>query len=270
MGGGSQQQSQTTRVELSPEQKWLFDLAQPGINWWAAQTPERYPGSTIQGFDPLQRQGQNMALGAARGAQQDVVGQAASANEFLMGNIWDPKNNPYLQKAITASTRPITENYQETVLPGIRDSFMAGGQEFGGSRRGVAEGIAAGRYMDSVGDTASKLVQDQYGNNLNTMLRAISLAPSTAQATMMPAQTVSGIGDIRQKLAQAQLSENVNNWNFDTNAPFLQSKELLALIAGLPGGSATSTANSPQAPWWQQAIGGASTAASMLPLLSWI
>lgn len=263
MGKYPSSTSQTTTVQMSPEQKWLFDLARPGIKSWAAGTPDRYPGSTIAGFDPLQTEGQNAAVDAARGQMSNVVGQAADANNFFLGDIWNPSTNPYLEQAIGAATRPITEAYNEQVLPGIRDQFMSAGQEFGGSRRGIAEGVAGGKYLNSVGDTASKLVQDQYSNNLNASLKALALAPTTAQALTLPAQTISGVGDIRQKLAQALLGEDVSNFNYDENAPFLQSQELLSLIGGLPGGSATSTAQLQQPPWWQQALGYGSTALSL-------
>jgi hypothetical protein len=246
--------TQTTSVQLSPEQQWLFGLAKPGLEWWGTKTPERYPGSQIAGFDPSQMRGQNMALNAAE-RQNNLLGEASRTNNFLMGDIWNPDSNPYLKRAIGAATRPITENFEETVMPGIADEFIGAGQEFGGSRRGVAEGIAGGKYLDAIGDTSSKLVQDQYANNLNANVRALTLAPQTANALTTPAQTVSGVGDIRQKMDQALLNENVSNWNFDQNAPFLHAKELLSLIGGLPGGTATSSAPNQQTPWWQQALG---------------
>lgn len=264
MGGSTTNPSQSTTVQMSPQQKWLFGLAKPGIANWAAHTPQRYGGEQVAGFDPLQRKGQNMAVNTALGQQTDFVRDAARANDFLMGDIWNPSSNPNLRNAITAATRPITENYKETVLPGIRDEFSVAGQEFGGSRRGVAEGIAGGRYLDSVGDTASKLVQDQYGNNLAANQRAIAMAPQTAASLLQPAQTVSGVGDIRQKMEQALINEAVGGFNFDQNSRFLQSKDILNILSGLPGGTSTTTANSPQAPWWQQALGGATAGASLL------
>lgn len=254
--------SQTTEMKLSPEQQWLFELAKPGIEWWGTKAPERWGGSQIVGFNDQQTKGQNMALNAGKG-QTQLGNAAAQNNEFLMGDIWNPASNPHLKEAIGAATRPITENYQEVVMPGIADEFIGAGQQFGGSRRGVAEGIAGGKYLNAVGDTASKLVQDQYANNLNANVRALALAPQTSQAMTTGAQTVSGVGDIRQKMEQALLNESVANWNFDENAPFLQSKELMSLIGGLPGGSATSTAPVQQAPWWQQALGIGSTVAGL-------
>jgi hypothetical protein len=262
-GGSDTQPTQTTTTEMSKEQRQLWNMAFPGLREFASNVPQRYQGSQIAGFDPSQTKGQNMALDAA-GLQQYLTGNAVQANKFLLGDIWNPKSNPALQGAIDASIRPITQQYQEVVQPGLRDEFAAAGQSFGGSRRGVAEGIAGRGYLNSVGDTSSKLVQDQYANNLNAMVRGLGLVPQTTQAALQPAMTVSGVGDIRQRMQQALLNQNVSNFNFDQYAPFLQSKELLSLLGGLPGGTTTSTANNPpQAPWWQQALGGGMMGAQM-------
>lgn len=261
-GSGSAQPSQTTTFKPSKQQMELYNLAKPGILEWSATVPERYGGSTIAPFDPLQVAGQNLALGAA-GSQAGLSEGAVNANQFLMGDIWNPASNPYLTGAIDAAVRPITQKYQEVVRPNIRDEFAQAGQQFGGSERIGAEARAGADYLSQVGDTSSKLVQDQYGNNLTAMLRALALAPQTQGTTLAPAQTVSGIGDIRQAFAQALLGEDVGNYYYDENAKYLQSKELLALMAGLPGGSVQSTANNPpQAPLWQRSLGGAASGAS--------
>lgn len=263
MGGSTAQPTQTTSVKFSPEQKQLWNFALPGIKDYAATVPDRYQGTTIADFDPLQTRGQNMALDAA-GLQSYLNGGAVDANKFLLGDIWNPESNPALRGAVDAAVRPITENYEQVVRPHIRDEFQQAGQQFGGSQRMGAEAKAGTDYLRTVGDTSSKLVQDQYSNNLTAMVRALGLTPQTMQASLAPAQTVSGVGDIRQALTQAQLGENVSNFYADDLAGYLQSKDLLSILSGLPGGTATSTANNPPgAPKWQQALGGAASGASM-------
>lgn len=265
MGGGSggAQPTQTTTLKMSPEQKQLYNLALPGIKSFAATVPDRYGGSTIADFDPSQVAGQNMALNAASGLQAPLTSGAVDANKFLLKDIWNPESNPYLSGAIDAAVRPITERYQETVMPGIRDEFQGAGQQFGGSRRGVAEGLAARDYLRNVGDTSSKIVQDQYANNLSSMVKALGLAPQTANAAVIPAQTTSAVGDVRQGMAQSLLSEDVGNFNYDQTAPFLQSKELLALLSGIPGGTNVSTANNPPSNPMMSGLGGAMAGAQL-------
>lgn len=264
-GGSNEQPTQTTTQILSPQQKQILNWAMPGIRSFAkAGPPKRYPGETVAGFTGPQTQGQQMALGAASGPQTSLAGSATDANQFLLSDIWNPSTNPYLQDAIDAAVRPITQNYQQVVRPAIRDNFAQAGQVFGGSRRNIAEGNAADAYMRDVGDTASKLVQDQYANNLGAYVKALGLIPQTQGAAVTPAITTSGVGDVQQALDQARLSERVSNWNYDQLAPFLQSKELLSLLAGIPGGSVQTTANLPSGGSTGSSIlGGAATGASL-------
>lgn len=261
--GKKEAPTQTTQSVLSPEQRELMDLAMPGVRSFAATVPKRYQGSGVAGFDPAQQQGQEMALQAA-GAQGTVADNAANtSNYWTSGNVWDPANNPALKGAVDAAVRPVTEQYNETVMPAIRGGAMQAGQQFGGSRRGVAEGLAARDYTRNVGDTASKVVNDNYQTNVNAQLRALGLAPTTQAALTQPAVTTSGVGDVRQALQQALLSENVSNFNYDQLAPFLQSKELMSLLTGLPGGSTVSTGSVPSGNPLTGALGGAMSGASL-------
>jgi hypothetical protein len=267
MSGGGSQPTQTTQttVQMSPEQRELYNLAIPGVKSFAATVPERYGGSQIAGFDPAQVAGQETALGTAP-QQAQLSGQAAQfSNNLLQGSLFDPGANPWLGGAIDASVRPITEAYQHNVLPGIRDEFQGSGQGFGGSRRGIADRFAATDYMRTVGDTANKLVTQNYGTNVDAMVKALGLAPQTTQNLLSPATTTSAVGDVRQNLAQQLLSQDVSNFNYDQLAPFLQSQDIISLIQGIPGGSstATSTGNVPQQNVGSRALGGAATGAAL-------
>lgn len=262
MGGNTEQPTQTTQAVLSPEQQELMGLAMPGLRKFAASVPKRYKGETVAGFDPAQTQGQNMVLGAT-GSQQQIADTAADNNNFLMGDIWNPASNPNLQGAIDAAVRPVTQRYQEVVRPALRDEFAGAGQQFGGSRRNIAEGGAARDYMSTVGDTASKLVQDQYATNLGANLKALALAPQTQGAQAVPGLTTSGVGDVRQSMAQELLNSKIGAYNYDQMAPFLQSKELMSLLTGMPGGSTVSTGNTPQGNPITGALGGAASGASL-------
>lgn len=269
-GGGDpvQNATGTTTQNLTPEQQTLIDAAMPAFKNFAAFTPQRYKGPTVAGFDPSQVAGQNMALGAA-GAQQTLADNAANATNFYTsGDVWNPSSNPYLQSAIDASVRPITQQLTESQLPSIRGTSVTSG--YGGSRQGIAEGLASGRASQAIGDTASRLVQGQYDTNVNAQLRALGLVPTVQQAQTTPAVTTSGVGDVRQALQQALLNEQAGNFNLDQLlqiAPYLQAKDLLGVVQGLPGGSVTSTstgtANTPKANLGMQALGGAATGASL-------
>jgi hypothetical protein len=265
-GGGSSQPTQqsTTKVEMSPEQRELYQLAMPGVREFAAKVPERYPGTQIAGFDPSQVAGQEMALAAAP-LQGNLAATGAQANTNLLQNIWDPNFNPGLKGAVDAAVRPVTEQYQQQTLPGLRDEFQGAGQQFGGSRRGVADVNAMSKYLQNVGDVSSKVVGNAYDTNMRTYLQALGLVPQTSASLLSPATTTSGVGDIRQNMAQALLGEQVAGFNYEQLAPFLQSQDIISLISGIPGGTSQtlSTGNTPQKNQMMSALGGAAAGASL-------
>jgi hypothetical protein len=261
--GSPDQPAQTTTPILSPQQTELMNLAMPGIRSFAANVPQRYQGEQVAGFNPTQQTAQDMLTSGAVPAQSDLARSGQSVSDFYTGgNIWDPSVNANLRGAIDAAVRPITENYQQTVMPEIRSSAGAG-PNFGGSRQGTAEGIASNAYMRNVGDTASKITQNEYETNVNAQLKALGLLPQTIQAQTAPGATEGAVGDVQQAQDQARINEQVANWNFDQYAPFLQSQELMSLFGALPQGGVTSTANTPQASPFMQALGGAGTGAAI-------
>jgi hypothetical protein len=263
MSTGSQSpQTQTTSTVLSPEQRQLFNIAMPGITEYAAQTPQRYQGSTIAGFDPAQVAGQEGALESA-GTQETLARSGAGTTTNWLGpNALDVTNNPTIQGAIDTATRPIQEQLTRYGLPAIRASAEQSGN-FGSSRQGIAEGLAEEGAYKAMGDATSKIVSGAYDTNVNAQLKALGLLPSTIGTQTAGDLTTSGVGDVRQAMAQALLGQDVSNFNWDQLAPYLQSKDIIALASGLPGGSTVSTASQPQRNQLTSALGGAAAGASL-------
>lgn len=267
MGGGNDQPQQAptqqTTFQMSPQQQELTNLALPGIRNFAANVPQRYQGTTIADFTAPQQQGQSMALGAA-GTQGNLSDLANKTyGQFTGGNLADPSQNPQLAGAIKAATRPITETLTESALPAIRGAAEGAGQ-YGGSRQALAEGIATRGAERQVGDTAAKLAQDTYDTNMRSQLQAIGLLPTVQQGAVQPALTTSGVGDVQQALEQQKLNQQVAGFNYDQLAPYLQSRDILSLVAGLPGGTNISTGSVPQGPsTGQKALSGALQGASL-------
>lgn len=262
MAKGGEQPKQETKYELSPEQRELMNLAMPGLREFSASVPQRYQGSTVAGFTPEQTSGQQMALGAAPAQNAAAAGAARTHDFYTSDNIWDPKSNPNLQGAIDAAVRPVYTNLTEKALPAIRSGAISGGN-FGSNRQGVAESQAIRDAGTIAADTSAKIAQGQYQTNVDAQMKAIGLTPTVQGAQTVGATTTSGVGDVRQAMDQALLNQNVNNFNWQQYAPFLQSKEILSLLQGMPGGTTVSTGNSPAPNQAMQALGGAAAGASL-------
>lgn len=283
---GSQSPStvtQTNKVELSPEQQSLANLGL-GYAQTYAKTPLSIPGinvtdPTVLGFDPLETQGQNMAVGQATGRMTDLANQAASTNSFLMNPaLLSPDSNPYLAQQGQAITRTATDNLTNNILPALRSgATVAGGPNSGGNTRfGLAQGTAVGNTNKDIGDSLASLYGGAYQNGLGILLSAISQNPAVMAGLLAPAATVAGVGDQRREMAQAQSNQTVQNANNDQalNAqmqwlqqqlPFMQASQLYSLIGAMPGSTATSTVTGaqPSASPFSSALGGAATGASI-------
>lgn len=201
MGGSTTQPQQTTTTQISPQAQQLFNLAYPGIASYAANPPPSYyPGSTVAPFTPTQTAGQESLVSGA-GAQQRTAGQAADLYSSIPGmlqwggagitkpyvapniplstlptssdifndpGIWNPAANTGLRSAIEAAQRPTMEALTEQALPNIRYSAISQGP-FGGSREGIAEGIATRGATRQMADTAAQMANAMYGANLGAV-----------------------------------------------------------------------------------------------------
>jgi hypothetical protein len=78
---------------------------------------------------------------------------------FLMQTM-QQLNAPPEQAYLDAVLRPLNQAYNEVALPGILSQAGQAGQ-VGGSRQGVAQGIAARGYTNTVADTLAKMAQER-------------------------------------------------------------------------------------------------------------
>lgn len=291
-GSGGGTTSTVTTQELSPEQRELLRTVIPTAKDFAANPPTLFPGSTITPFNPLEQQAQQQALGAAGGQLpqvansaigatgalqgpvlgQSIMGQNAQlagqqmalpAQQFLLsGDVLNPESNPALGAAIQGAIRPITQQFENTVLPGIRnEANLVGG--LGGSRQGVAEGLASQAYLDAVGSTAAGMQNEAYQSGLGALIgglgptlgagasgteaglqeavRSLFASPSLPGLALAPATVTGGVGAQQRGLEQAQLSEEAQRYLAEQLLPFAAAQDVAALAFGFPGGTVTST-----------------------------
>lgn len=117
--------------------------------------------------------------GTSGGVQAGTSGQMDAMTRLM--NAGDPSSNQYVANAINSAIRPVTQNFQEQVMPAIRQGAQAAGQ-MGSSRQGIAEGIAARGYQDTVGDISSNMMNQAYNQGLQAMNSAGQLGQGlTAQ-----------------------------------------------------------------------------------------
>lgn len=232
----SNQATGSTTQVLSPEQQTLLGWAMPYLQQFATQPPNVGASNTVAPFNATQQSGQAQVLGGT-GAQQGIVGSAGDASQFLTsGAALDPSTNAGLRGTIEAAQRPIFENLNESIIPGIRQEAIPGAN-YGGTRQGIAEGIATKGAIREAGDVGSKLAFAGYQSGLDAMTKALGLAPATAGAQSIPGATTSAVGDVQQQQQQRVLDANaLQQW-----LPLILGQTLAGQAGSIPGGTVTST-----------------------------
>ena len=145
---------------------------QAGINNYYGQE-----GQLASGINPYLKQG---ATQTPLNQMQSYGNLDVLANQGLFGNqgywaaqpyldtgasLTDINSNPVIQQMGDAATRDIVRQYQEQILPGISQDAIGAGQ-FGGSRQGIAEGIAARGAQQNIADAIANLYGGAYGQGL--------------------------------------------------------------------------------------------------------
>lgn len=261
LGGSTTTKNQTI---LNPQQKALVGLGMPAAKKYAMTNPT-ISGKTpmVAGFTAPQMQGQNMALAAAKGGQQNLANESADTSKFLLHDVLFPGSNPALAGTIDAATRPIQQNLMEETLPGLRSGAAVGGQ-YGSSRQGLAEGLASGRASQAIGDTGAKVANANYQAGLDAMTKALGLVPQTQAAQLAPAVTTSGVGEVQQGQKQDTIDANLARQMYNKNAYITKAQNLIGLASGTPGGGTSSSATG-KTGLLSGALGGASLGAKLFP-----
>lgn len=260
-GGGGGTQDVTTRSEPAAFQlPYLQQLMQGAGNYLSGPPPSYYPGSTVAPFTPAQEAGQQQVLDYATGSLPGLASTALASNQFTMGAALDPASNPYLQATAQNAALPIIRGYEQVTRPQIQNEALAAGQ-YGGSRQGIAEGIAGQGAVDAVARNTYGLFTDAYGRALDNAVRSQAIAPSLLGVGTLPGTVVSGVGEVQQGMNQALTNEDIARYMFNQNAPVTQLQQYGNLVGGNFGGTTQSSGVStgPQVNPIAGALGGAAT-----------
>ena len=129
-------------------------------------------------------------------------------------------------------------------LSQIRGQSLQAGQ-FGGTRQGIGEGIAAGRFGEILGDTSAQIINNAYNTGQETFGRALALGPQSINAGTLPASFTGAVGAQLENKAQQFEDFAASGRAFDLNAPFIPVQNFANIVNGTinPGLARTNSAN---------------------------
>lgn len=189
-------------------------------------TDPRYQGFQNAGFDLLT--GARDVANGAYDTNINPVGKVNMGAELRgMGSL-DPTgalskmlsgrpDNPYLDQTANAITGSLTRNMMENVMPGIRSNAIVSGQ-YGGSRQGIAEGLATSRLNQDLAPALTNMYSGAYENAQNRMAGAADSLSNQAYNTAFGNANL-GL----QNNSQAMQANNANLSNRMQSIPIAQS-----------------------------------------------
>ena len=179
---------------------------------------------------PALQAGQQAYLSSLSG-----LGQTASGG-FLQGS-------PYQQAAISAATRPIQQQFEQSTLPGLASLFSARGR-YGSGAMERAIGQAQEATGRAIGDVATNIAYQDYARERGLQQQALgqqaalaAAAPSFYQQQFIPSQQLAQIGAQREALAAQPLQEEMARFQFQQQLPQQQLASYLSSVYGTPLGS---------------------------------
>ncbi len=272
MGGRTgQQQNSTQTTTLPGDQQQNVDLLMQGArDLYQGGGPRYFQGQTYAGTDPLTTQGRQGMTNYAGGVGSALVGDAIATDRSFMdpNNIFNPENIPGFQRAQQGVITNANNNLTRNILPAIRSGSVAAGS-YGGSRQGIAEGLALGETNRYIGDTLANMNMQAYEGGMNRANAAAARAPQTYGLGLAPGSTMASVGDAYRSDAQRGIDADMARWNFEQLAPLLNLQNFQALTgtAGQYGGTTTGqqTSNMSGGNSFMAPLGGLMSMMSMMP-----
>lgn len=223
-----------------------------------------YPGSQVAAPSAATVGAQQSALDYAAGAGTQTSNLASSAAQFGLADVLNIDSNPYMRQTIDAAIRPITESYTDPggIMAQIRSGARDAGQ-FGGSRQGIAEGVAAGRYFDSVGDASAQVANNAYQQGLGTFSNTLGNLGNITQAGLSPSTVMGGVGAQQDTLEQMLKDYEAEAAMWDLNSGWTPLQNYANIVFGGANPTAVSTSKTSSSPL--QIIASLASLASRFP-----
>ena len=226
MGGstGYNTSTQTSRP-WGPQRKPIKEGIQAAHQLWKQGHGEYYPGSTVAGFSPEQKEGMNMAAGFARDGGMSE------------GYMKDVLSGKYLQNPFSDR---VFEDVQSRVMPAVNSAAMSRGR----AGSALATGVAAREMTNAYSPYGAQ----QYQQGLDRMGQAATMLP---QMQFNRANAMYDVGAKKQGLAQQELDDSVNRWQYYQDLPWNQLSQYMNMVSGNYGNQTTS-----MSPYHRPGLGG--------------
>lgn len=159
-------------------------------------------GGVMTGLTPEQQAAMTASRQKLAGTGQQISQLAGQSVLDALGP-YDPSR---VQGAISAATAPVYRQLEERALPATEQAAIASGG-LGGTRQGVAEGIARRGAAENVQNIASQLAYQDYTRDLAQKQNIFSNLPAITSGLLTPENLQYQLGGREQQTAAQQLKQ---------------------------------------------------------------
>jgi|TARA_R110000744_G_scaffold145280_1_gene257835 hypothetical protein len=264
MSSDSQPSSQTvttSNVEPPAFQKPFLEEGFNRAKTDVLNSPTQFfPNDTVVPFNPNTLQGLDFQKQRALSGDPTVQAAASQVQQTAQGDFLN--SNPYLDQTIQNATRPIMENFNESIIPGIQSGFSNAGRYGSGlqAQQQLRAGEAAGRQASEI---ATGLAGQNFESERNRQLQASSMAPQFGQESYRDAANLRNVGETFESQAGAELQGDIDRFQQGETA----KKDALAQYMALVGGGSFGQSTTGTTPVFRNKtsdlLGGAASAAGI-------
>lgn len=234
MSGGGGGSTTSTNILYSPEEaarrEKVMAAAEALFGASPTETPP-YPGAQPVAKSPYTASAMNMATNIA-GQQAGTIPLQTGALQYGLHDIIYGED-PTLQGAITAATRPIHEAFTGPTgyFAQNRDDMIGSGM-LGSSRDALANAVIGSNYTRGLGDTSAKLAAASRADTLNTFGRTLAVAPGVTAGLTAPADTLASVGAQDEAYSQQAEDYIAAQKQWELNYPWMNLQNYANIVFG--------------------------------------
>lgn len=188
-----------------------------------------YPNSTVVPFSPQTENALSMTENRAMTGSPIMNQAKTEVGNTLGGNYLNA--NPHLDQAVNAAARPVVQNFQDTIMPGIQSGFSKAGR-YGSGMQAYQQRKAGEGLNRQLSDMAGSMAYQNYNSERDNMLKAGLLAPTFAQADYTDASQLERVGQVREAQGGAELQDQINRFMHDQTSERDALREYMTLVGG--------------------------------------
>jgi hypothetical protein len=181
---------------------------------------------------------QNQAFGMTDSLVNTLGSQANVANRGFMdfggGKYIDA--NPYLENAIAGVRETSLRDLTRNQLPAISNTAVADGG-LGGSRQGIAQGLALSDMNRDLINTEAGMRKDQFNTDMSNSLQALINQGNILSGQTAGQNLLFGTGAMQQGQNQDEINARMQAFDEQNNGQYNRDQELLRILMGAPSGT---------------------------------